>query len=1551
MKIIKNLKAREGTTGLGLGLIVLLAFVLQSCGKTEESGIISKQLEEIEESVVGVDAATRGVADKPRVDNDKILRGLIENEKQERIAADNEINARIDALAFLLVEFQAQMAQEIKRLDERDDELAAGIESNTQNFNTKMAEMTNAWTAENEKMKEAFGDDITSLNLTLENLKKSMSDLSDDIYAEMDKREKEADARHKAARDALKAQMLASISSLSSDVQAKFKSLQSDIALLDADLKSKLYMGLKNLSSELQAEVNTLNARRDVLKGQLLDLIDLNDSSLRSEIARVDSEMVALDIQANENKLALEQELSRVENDLSNDILKQEVALRDLIKRSVEDVRAELIERQDEAVASLTANFEAQVSSLKGNIEELAETQRTGQAKAREDLISAMNQMSDAQNQQFMLLTDELFAARMKAVKDKNELLFKIEEARIESQNALQEESALRIVTEERLQDALKQVEEEQNAQHKEIEGRLTNLIQEVDANATDSYNLLLGKLDDLDTKTSADMAEINSKIIAERVKTDQQVHALEAELVKTNDAILNMAQEHAAFKAEVARTYATKQNLAAVKDYTAAVHGITQQLGRKIDLNDESVRAYMTASFNSLKDNLKNEIKAVKAEVADLREDFKSHVDSYKSAMKNMRSEFNDKVKAARTSLLSSIHETNKNSRDQLLGEITAVSFRFEAMSQEMKEAFSAQLEDVEMSLETKVASNKAEIESAKIEAQQNLNLAVAEEQKHRNEMQKELDSLVEGLQEVAEIATRGERIAKQNSRDIKQMQSDFAAEKKRVAEQFDVLESDVDAKLKAMKDDYEKKIGAVALQAKAAVANLGEEMQKGFANTMTEIAELHQSQAATNNAMINYIAAQKKSDQARRDFEAAIMQPKQESLDALFKVVSSLGTLHLTFFDALNPDQDNIPFYDVMFRPIMTKCGGNAEATFANALGMDSFQLLAKEYIKLMALHSLGTRGGNLFFGMDRIAGGDNLHNIILTSLMRQTEGNDVESCHADIEAWARLILIGDVRKHAQSAAILNLRNMIQQNKEILRAVTIFKQAADALKTPNQAMETVIKNFLAAGVDPQKAMFGDDGMAFKYALALIEATQRQQMINDRKVAYDAIVRSQQAAAEENAQLKEDFNKAKNNLDGLINDFKQSTGKKLDNLAAKVDGIEGSMKKVLDLVATLSQRNGYHDLREYVVAAGKPLGYVPVKDIITFKPRITEVQHFFKGRGLKNNSGACTGDTVMSGGGIRTYHQHGGWGKCWVNFRGIPGAHWYGTIATVWYRLFGSMHRVQVTADGYNETFDFISNGMVTDKTKVHKGYKNGVFDVKGAGRSLLRTDVRRNWHGTVVKFTPERLEDGEVAERGASSSYRIQLYSPIVLDYVSVGTMKSVSAENSSVYFDLDNDGIKEKTGWVSGMQGALLGVDLNGNGRLDNGAELFGEATKLPNGKTAQNGYAALAQHDSNRDGKITEADPIFKKLVVWRDYNADGVTDSKELVPLADTGVSAVGVAFETVAEAESVESGNVYKYKGKFWGPKQCGEEGCKSYDVFFSTSSTLLSDSGIKIND
>ncbi|MFH0824623.1 MAG: calcium-binding protein [Pseudomonadota bacterium] len=111
-----------------------------------------------------------------------------------------------------------------------------------------------------------------------------------------------------------------------------------------------------------------------------------------------------------------------------------------------------------------------------------------------------------------------------------------------------------------------------------------------------------------------------------------------------------------------------------------------------------------------------------------------------------------------------------------------------------------------------------------------------------------------------------------------------------------------------------------------------------------------------------------------------------------------------------------------------------------------------------------------------------------------------------------------------------------------------------------------------------------------------------------------------------------------------------------------------------------------------------------------------------------------------------------------------------------------------------------------------------------------------------------------------------------PLVLDLDGNGFQ--TIAVNNGRYFDFNSDGCTENTGWVGGQDG-LLALDRNGDGQINNGAELFGSETVLRRGEKATNGFAALAEFDANRDGIIDASDPVFSQLRVIKYERDDSI----------------------------------------------------------------------------
>ena len=161
----------------------------------------------------------------------------------------------------------------------------------------------------------------------------------------------------------------------------------------------------------------------------------------------------------------------------------------------------------------------------------------------------------------------------------------------------------------------------------------------------------------------------------------------------------------------------------------------------------------------------------------------------------------------------------------------------------------------------------------------------------------------------------------------------------------------------------------------------------------------------------------------------------------------------------------------------------------------------------------------------------------------------------------------------------------------------------------------------------------------------------------------------------------------------------------------------------------------------------------------------------------------------------------------------------------------------------------------------------------------------------------------------------------SPIVLDVARNGYKLTAVAEG--VRFDLNADGNAELVAWTRrDSDDAFLAMDRNGNGRIDDGTELFGNHTPVhadgENQFTA-NGFEALKYLGSPSyglsvpDGQISASDAAFTRLLVWCDANHNGISEPEELTSASAAGVVALSTDYKEKKRVD--QFGNEFRQKG------------------------------------
>ncbi|QEL63507.1 hypothetical protein OTERR_00310 [Oryzomicrobium terrae] len=127
------------------------------------------------------------------------------------------------------------------------------------------------------------------------------------------------------------------------------------------------------------------------------------------------------------------------------------------------------------------------------------------------------------------------------------------------------------------------------------------------------------------------------------------------------------------------------------------------------------------------------------------------------------------------------------------------------------------------------------------------------------------------------------------------------------------------------------------------------------------------------------------------------------------------------------------------------------------------------------------------------------------------------------------------------------------------------------------------------------------------------------------------------------------------------------------------------------------------------------------------------------------------------------------------------------------------------------------------------------------------------------------------------------------------------TANLDGPGLSFDLDADGTAEAIPFT-GRGSALLAWDRNGNGSIDDGRELFGALSG--------DGFADLAALDSDHNGWIDEADPVWSHLVLWQRQMTEAAAPSStssasaagtppavtdRLISLKEAGIGALSVS--------------------------------------------------------
>lgn len=183
-------------------------------------------------------------------------------------------------------------------------------------------------------------------------------------------------------------------------------------------------------------------------------------------------------------------------------------------------------------------------------------------------------------------------------------------------------------------------------------------------------------------------------------------------------------------------------------------------------------------------------------------------------------------------------------------------------------------------------------------------------------------------------------------------------------------------------------------------------------------------------------------------------------------------------------------------------------------------------------------------------------------------------------------------------------------------------------------------------------------------------------------------------------------------------------------------------------------------------------------------------------------------------------------------------------------------------------------NNGLVTwertiEHSSSYKETENTSFLAKGIA---VTADGRTLDFNIDVEMTRSFMEKTTTS---FSDTVTYQLKDPLVIHLNS----NPDSISDQKFLFDIDADGKEEEISMLNKESG-FLALDKNGDGKINDGSELFG--TK------SGNGFEDLAVYDMDKNGWIDEKDPIFNQLRIW----LKDETGKDILIGLGDADIGAI-----------------------------------------------------------
>ncbi len=178
-------------------------------------------------------------------------------------------------------------------------------------------------------------------------------------------------------------------------------------------------------------------------------------------------------------------------------------------------------------------------------------------------------------------------------------------------------------------------------------------------------------------------------------------------------------------------------------------------------------------------------------------------------------------------------------------------------------------------------------------------------------------------------------------------------------------------------------------------------------------------------------------------------------------------------------------------------------------------------------------------------------------------------------------------------------------------------------------------------------------------------------------------------------------------------------------------------------------------------------------------------------------------------------------------------------------------------------------SGGFEYSQSVTHYEAQNTSFQAQAA---VTTADGRQINIDLQLNLSREFLSQSNLNIKGGNEPVQVD---PLVINF---GT-GSASLSEQKYAFDIDANGTLDQISFV-GPGSGFLALDLNKDGTINDGSELFGPQSG--------NGFDDLAKYDSDGNNWIDENDAIYEKLQIW----SKDAAGKDVLMALGQKGVGAI-----------------------------------------------------------